>query len=99
MRLHRPEALSGGPALRPSRHLTALISVVCGALLLLGTLGTVNALDQSALPGGAPGPRPGSFQPRGFVRVVAGDTFEVQIDDKRVNAGVLGIKAAQMGTP
>lgn len=72
---------------------------MCGALLLLGTLGTVSALDQSALPGGAPGPKSGPFQPKGFVRVVDGDTFEVVIDGKRVNVGVLGINAAPFGTP
>ncbi|MGE3272234.1 MAG: PQQ-dependent sugar dehydrogenase [Chloroflexota bacterium] len=68
-------------------------------LLVLGTLGSVRALNQSVMPGGAPAPRPEPFQPRGFVRVVDGDTFEVNIDGKRVNAGILGITAASFGTP
>jgi glucose/arabinose dehydrogenase len=72
---------------------------VCGLLLVLATLGGVNALDQSALPGGAPGPRSEPFQPTGFARVVSGDAFEVTIDGRRVNAGVLGIWAAPFGTP
>ncbi|MCC7372776.1 MAG: PQQ-dependent sugar dehydrogenase [Chloroflexi bacterium] len=67
-------------------------------MILLLTLGTVSALDQSLMPGGAPEPRSGPFQPRGFVRVIDGDTFEVTIDGRRVYAGVLGIVAPPFGT-
>src|SRR3954470_12077108 len=67
--------------------------------MVVGSLGSVWAIDQPAGPGGAPGPKNGPFQPTGFVRVVDGDSLEMLIDDRRVAVGVLGIDAAPFGTP
>ncbi len=84
----------GGPVLHASRFAAVLI----GLLLVILSLGTVRALDQSAMPGGAPGPKPGPFQPKGFARVIDGDTFETNIDGRRAIVGVLGIDAASIDT-
>jgi glucose/arabinose dehydrogenase len=80
-------------------HLRRLIAVLIGLLLVALSLGTVRALDQSAMPGGAPGPKAGPFQPKGFARVIDGDTFEANIDGRRAIIGVLGVEAAGGGTP
>jgi glucose/arabinose dehydrogenase len=67
--------------------------------MVVGSLGSVWAIDQPAGPGGAPDPKRGPFQPTGFVRVVDGDSLEMLIDGRRVAVGVLGIDAAPFGTP
>src|SRR5688572_30908169 len=67
--------------------------------MVVGSLGSVWAIDQPAGPGGAPDPKGGPFQPDGYVRVVDGDSLDVVIDDRRVAAGILGIDAAPYGTP
>src|SRR5262249_27363783 len=75
------------------------LAVLGGLLMVVGSLGSVWALDQPAGPGGAPDPKSGPFQPTGFVRVVDGDSLEVVIDGRRVAVGILGGDAAPFGTP
>lgn len=67
--------------------------------MVVGSLGSVWAVDQPAGPGGAPDPKGGPFQPDGYVRVIDGDSLDVVIDDRRVAVGILGIDAAPYGTP
>jgi glucose/arabinose dehydrogenase len=72
--------------------------VLGGLLLVIGSLGSVLAIDQPADPGGAPEPKSGPFQPSGFVRVVDGDSLEVVIDERRVAVGIVGIDAPQLSS-
>src|SRR5687767_14689882 len=94
--LRVPTDLSlGGRELIPRRR----ISILLGLLLVLGSLGTVRALGQIAVPGGAPEPKNGPFRPQGFVRVIDGDTIEVLIDGRRTGIGILGLDAPPVSTP
>src|SRR4051812_28490608 len=84
------------PRTLPKRALATIL----GLMFVIGSLGTVRALDQqSAEPGGAPAPKTGPFRPAGFVRVIDGDTMEASVDGKRIGVGVLGIDAPSYGTP
>ena len=73
--------------------------MLLGLLLVLGSLGTVRALDQSAMPGGAPEPRNGPFRPAGYVRAIDGESLEALIDGRRTGVAVLGVAAPMLGTP
>jgi endonuclease YncB( thermonuclease family) len=81
-----------------------------GVRLLVGILGIV-ALAAFALveqpqpadagrigPGGALAVKRGPKEVRGFVRVIDGDTLDVNIDGQRVAVGLLGVRAPQANT-
>jgi glucose/arabinose dehydrogenase len=91
----RSDRARGGTELFPRRALAILL----GLLLVLGSLGTVRALDGVVQPGGAPDPKSGPFRPSGFVRVIDGESIEVLIDGRRTGIGILGVDAPDLGTP
>ncbi|MGH3117192.1 MAG: PQQ-dependent sugar dehydrogenase, partial [Gaiellales bacterium] len=73
--------------------LVLLLSNVVG-----GNAREYNPLD--ALHAQAPGAAPsGAINFRGFVRVIDGDTIEINLNGRRVGIGILGIDAPQGNTP
>jgi glucose/arabinose dehydrogenase len=79
--------------------LLSVITAVCGLLLVVG-LQLAVAQDGSgpAEPGGAPPPGSGPFEINNFVRVIDGDTIEVDLEGSRVGVGLIGIAAPQGNT-
>ena len=80
----------------PVRNLNAR---QCGtaAFAILVTL--ARAFDLRVNPGGAPPPGSGTFEVRGFVRVIDGDTLDTYLRGSRTGVGIVGIAAPPITTP
>ncbi len=83
------------------RAKTSLVLAVLAITLFNGGLvGLARQPDPSSSPQRIPaGPPASTINFRGFVRVIDGDTIEINLKGRRVGIGILGIDAPQGNTP
>jgi glucose/arabinose dehydrogenase/PKD repeat protein/endonuclease YncB( thermonuclease family) len=87
--------------MNPRRIVVALVGLVL--VFIAGGVPVPRVVDAHIGPGGAMALAPGPQEVRGFVRVVDGDTLDVNIRDpqgqsQRVAVGLVGVQAAQGNT-
>ena len=76
------------------RHAISVLSITLPILVQ-----PVFAQAPTVPPGGAPPPKSGGIQVRGYIRVIDGDTVETYVKGNQVGIGLLGIDAPEVNTP